>query len=122
MPECIRPRDIQGFDGSNGYSFRIERLPAYKKCRTLCYSQLSLFPPLRLKMSLVYQHGEHHPYQLMSRRKDRHLVDESIFPSFEIVGTEDLVGDDHLRRHEPDDPPEMAVSPLADLALSFVFA
>jgi len=72
-------------------------------------------------MSLVYQHGKHHPYQLMRRRKDRHLVNESVFSSLEIVGTEDLVGDDHLRRHEPDDPSEMAVSSLADLALSLVF-
>jgi len=57
----------------------------------------------------------------MSRRKDRHLVDESIFPSFEVVGAEDLVGDDHLRRHEPNDPSKMAIPPLADLALSLVF-
>ncbi len=76
------------------------------------YSQLYLFPPLRFKMSLVYQHGKHHPYQLMSRCEDGHLVDESIFPSLEVVGAENLVGDDHLRRHEPDDLPEMAVPPL----------
>jgi len=58
----------------------------------------------------------------MSPRKDRHLVNESFFSSPEVVGAEDLVGDDHLRRHEPDDPPEMAVPPLADLALPLVFA
>ena len=57
----------------------------------------------------------------MGRCKDRHLVDEPLFPSLEVVGAEDLVGDDHLGGHQPDDPPEMAVPPLADPALSLVF-
>ena len=42
--------------------------------------------------------------------------------SSEVVGTEDLVGYDHRGGHEPDDPSEMAVPPLADGALSFVFS
>ena len=86
------------------------------------FSQLYLFPPLRFKVSFVYQHREHHSDQLVRSGQDGHLVYESVFSSFKVVRAKDLVVDNHLGRHEPDNPAEVAIPPLADFALSLILA
>ena len=86
------------------------------------FSQLYLFPPLWFKTFLVYQHRKHHPDQLVRSGQDGLLIDEPFFPSFEIVRAENRIGDNHLGRHEPDNPAEMTISSLADFALPFVLA
>ncbi len=70
----------------------------------------------------MYQHREHHSDQLVRGGKNGHLVDESFFPSFQVVRAKNGIVDNHLGGHEPDDSPKMAISPLADFALSLVLA
>ena len=58
----------------------------------------------------------------MSSGQDGHFVNEPLFPSFEVIGTEEVIGDYHSGRHEPDDPPKVAVPSLAYPALSLILA
>ena len=56
----------------------------------------------------------------MGRRENSLFVNEPFFSSPEEVGPEDFTIGNDLGGHQPDDPPEMAVPPLADLAFSFL--
>jgi hypothetical protein len=81
------------------------------------FSQLSLLPSL-LKVRLMNKHGVHHPYKFRRGSQDGHLVGQPFPPSLVEVGSEDAIGENNGFCHEPDDPPEVSVAPLAEPALS----
>jgi len=81
-------------------------------------SSLSALPEARL----MNQHREHHPDELVSGGEHRHFVAQPLTPSFVEVGPEEIVGEDDPSRHQPDDFPQMLISPLAYPARPFVLA
>ena len=68
------------------------------------------------------QHCEDHTNEFMRRGQYCLLIRQTFLSPFEEVGPEGFIVGNGPGRHEPDDPPEMAISPLADLALSLVLA
>jgi hypothetical protein len=58
----------------------------------------------------------------MSGRENSLFVNQPFFSSLGEIGPEDFIVGNDTPCHEPDDPSQMSVPSLADLALSFVLA